>query len=63
MPEHAFGVGFESASEDNFVLPSRRIFAADFIVILCEIPPGLGRHARCYGGGAEDGWRATLRGC
>ena len=31
MPEHAFGVGFESASEDNFVLP----FAVDFIVILC----------------------------
>ena len=35
MPEHAFGVGFESASEDKFVLPSWRIFAADFIVILC----------------------------
>lgn len=30
----AFGIGLESASEDNFVLRSWRIFAADFVVTL-----------------------------
>ena len=28
------GIGFENASEDNFVLPSWQIFAADFVVTL-----------------------------